>query len=200
MAEACQLVAQEYDTICGPECNPVLCDSGGDFSSPLSQRLNSKNVIVFDPDMSTAVIQAKFDEIWSQQVDDEMGSGRYVLYFEPGTYGSLQEPLMLQIGYYMEVAGLGAVPSEVVINGKVEVYNRCFEQAVPGPDFCVALTSFWRSLSNVKINVVAPTTQTECRKTAMFWAISQASSMRFVEITGGTLSLMDYCSGAFDLT
>lgn len=36
--------------------------------------------------------------------------------------------------------------------------------------------------------------QDHCRATAMFWAISQAATMRRVSIKGGDLSLMDYCS------
>lgn len=36
--------------------------------------------------------------------------------------------------------------------------------------------------------------QDSCRATAMFWAISQAASMRRVNVEGGDMSLMDYCS------
>jgi hypothetical protein len=58
---------------------------------------------------------------------------------------------------------------------------------------CFALNSFWRGLSNLSISIVSKN-QDQCRSTAMFWAISQASSMRRVDIEGGDLSLMDYCS------
>jgi hypothetical protein len=33
----------------------------------------------------------------------------------------------MKVGYNMEVAGLGASPTDVTINGKIEVYNRCLE-------------------------------------------------------------------------
>ena len=46
------------------------------------------NVTIFTPDMPTSEIKAKFDEIHAKQVDNEMGSDRYGLYFMPGTYGS----------------------------------------------------------------------------------------------------------------
>src|SRR3712207_7120040 len=36
--------------------------------------------------------------------------------------------------------------------------------------------------------------QDGCRASANFWAVSQAVSMRRVNISGGTLSLMDYCT------
>ena len=85
------------------------------------------NVIVFDPSMPVDQIQATIDAIHAQQVDDEMGTNRYALLFEPGTYGTDEEPLQLKVGYYTEVAGLGASPTDVTINGKIEVYNRCLE-------------------------------------------------------------------------
>ena len=77
--------------------------------------------IVFDPSMPTEDIQARVDAIAAEQVDDEMGTNRWSLLFRPGTYGTDAEPLQVQVGYYTEVAGLGASPGDVVINGKVEV-------------------------------------------------------------------------------
>ena len=144
------------------------------------------NVMVFDPSMPLSQIQASVDAIASQQVDDEMGSRRYALLFKPGTYGSVANPLIVQVGYYTEVAGLGASPNDVVINGHVDVYNRCLT-----PDNCIALNNFWRSLSNLTINV---TGLSGCRSSGNFWAVSQAAPMRRVDITGGNLTLMDYCT------
>ncbi len=144
------------------------------------------NVLIFDPSMPISQIQAAVDNIATQQVDSEMGSGRYALLFKPGTYGSAATPLTFQVGYYTEVAGLGASPSDVVINGHVDVYNRCLT-----PDNCIALTNFWRSLSNLTINVMG---LSGCRSSGDFWAVSQAAPMRRVKITGGNLTLMDYCT------
>ncbi|HEX3003823.1 MAG TPA: adenylyl cyclase, partial [Angustibacter sp.] len=124
--------------------------------------------------------------IAAQQVDDEMGTGRYALLFAPGTYGSPEHPLVFQVGYYTEVAGLGASPGDVVINGHVDVYNRCL-----AADNCIALNNFWRSLSNLTINVAGAE---GCRASGEFWAVSQAAPMRRVDITGGNLTLMDYCT------
>src|SRR6266496_329227 len=144
------------------------------------------SVKVFDPSMPTSQIQATVDAIANQQVDDEMGTQRYALLFEPGTYGSPANPLILQVGYYTEVAGLGASPTDVTINGHVDVYNRCLS-----PTNCIALVNFWRSLSNLTINVSG---LTGCRASGDFWAVSQAAPMRRVNITGGNLTLMDYCT------
>src|SRR4030095_13979195 len=96
-----------------------------------------------------------------------------------------------KVGYYTEISGLGASPEDVVINGKVEVYNRCLTEG--GTANCLALVNFWRTLSNLSIHVNAAG-QDGCRASANFWAVSQAVSLRRLHISGGTLSLMDYCT------
>ena len=149
------------------------------------------NVIVFDPSMPPGQIQATVDAIYAQQVDAEMGTNRYALLFKPGVYGSAEQPLQLKVGYYTEIAGLGASPTDVTINGKIEVYNRCLEGG--GTSNCVALVNFWRTLSNLTLNINS-LGQDGCRASANFWAVSQAVSMRRLNITGANLSLMDYCT------
>lgn len=143
------------------------------------------NVFVFDPSMPVADIQAKVDAIAAQQVGNEMGSARYALLFTPGTYGSAAEPLNFQVGYYTEVAGLGRDPGDVVINGSAYVRNQCTATG------CIALNNFWRSMSNLTINVTNP--DFGCY-TGQFWAVSQAAPLRRVHVKGQT-TLMDYCTG-----
>jgi hypothetical protein len=142
------------------------------------------NVFVFDPSMPTSQIQATVDAIAAQQVSNEFGTQRYALLFEPGTYGTTADPLNFQVGYYTEVAGLGRSPGDVVINGSVYVRNQCT------PGFCVALTNFWRSLSNLTINVDTP--NFGCYS-GEFWPVSQAAPMRRVAVNGFA-TLMDYCT------
>ena len=149
------------------------------------------NVIVFDPSMPVSDIEKVVNDIHAEQVDDEMGTNRWSLFFKPGTYGTAEDPLQIRVGYTTEVAGLGADPGDVVINGKVESFNRCIRDG--GTSYCVALNNFWRTLSNLTINVNGAG-QDGCRQTANFWAVSQAVSLRRVEVTGGNLSLMDYCT------
>lgn len=149
------------------------------------------NVTVFDPSTPVSEIQAKLDATYTKQVDNEMGTARYAYYFKPGTYGTADQPLQFKVGYYTEIAGLGANPGDVVINGKVEVYNRCLENG--GTSNCLALVNFWRTLSNLSINVNGKG-QDGCRGSANFWAVSQAVSLRRLNVTGGNLSLMDYCT------
>ena len=149
------------------------------------------NVTVFDPSMPIGAIQATLDAANAKQVDNEMGTARYAFLFKPGTYGTAEQPLQIKVGYYTEVSGLGASPTDVVINGKVEVYNRCL--AGDGTSNCLALVNFWRTLSNLSIHVNGAG-QDDCRASANFWAVSQAVPMRRVDVSGGNLSLMDYCT------
>jgi hypothetical protein len=143
------------------------------------------NVMIFDPSMPTSQIQTAVDAIANQQISNQFGTQRYALLFMPGTYGSADTPLNFQVGYYTMVAGLGLSPNDVVINGSIDVYNQC-----AGPNNCVALTNFWRSLSNLTINVTNPTFG--CH-TGEFWAVSQAAPMRRVHVNG-LVTLMDYCT------
>jgi len=142
------------------------------------------NVKIFDPSMSTSEIKAAVDAIAAQQVPNQFGTQRYALLFKPGTYGSAAAPLNFQVGYYTEVAGLGSSPHDVTVNGTIDVYNQCF-----GPGDCTALVNFWRSLSNLTINVAG---KGGCQF-GEFWATSQATSLRRVHVNGFA-TLMDYCS------
>ncbi|MGB3441087.1 MAG: hypothetical protein WBA97_20240 [Actinophytocola sp.] len=145
-----------------------------------------ENVYVFNPGMPQADIQATVDAIADQQTGAEFGPGRYALLFEPGSYGTPAQPLEVRVGYYTEVAGLGAQPGDVQINGRVSVYNQC---QVNGTGNCIALTNFWRSMANLTINVAGGE---GCAAATNFWAVSQAAPMRRVDVNG-KFSLMDYC-------
>ena len=169
----------------------LALSAAGAGSASAAQPGLGPNVIVFDSSMPVSEIQATVDAIHAQQVDAEMGTNRYALLFEPGVYGTAAEPLQMKVGYYTEVAGLGASPMDVTINGKIEVYNRCLEGG--GTSNCVALVNFWRTLSNLTLNINS-LGQDGCRASANFWAVSQAVSMRRLNIGGANLSLMDYCT------
>ena len=143
------------------------------------------NVIIFNPRMPPSEILATVNKIAKQQVESEFGAGRYALLFEPGTYGTTAAPLNFQAGYYTTVAGLGRNPGDVVINGSIDVYNQCYKGT-----YCSALVNFWRSLSNLAINVL--NASFACHS-GEFWAVSQGSPIRRVRVNGFT-TLMDYCS------
>ena len=164
----------------------ALAVTGNAAASPPAAPNFGPNVLVFNPSMSTSQIQTAVDAVSTQQVSNQFGTQRYALLFEPGTYGSSTDPLNFQVGYYTSVAGLGQSPKDVVINGSIDVYNQC------NGGSCIALNNFWRSLSNLTINVTTPNAGCYAGN---FWAVSQAAPMRRVNITGGNLTLMDYCTG-----
>ena len=172
-------------------------------ATPSAPSLGS-NVYVFDPSMAQSQIQAIVNSVAAQQVFNEFGTQRYALLFKPGTYGTKDNPLSFQVGYYTTVAGLGQSPGDVVINGEIEVLNsKC---AGTGPDFgCIGLTNFWRSLSNLTLNVTRSSNTVYvpkpvdgetagCANSNELWAVSQAAPMRRVAINDGLLFLFDYCA------
>jgi hypothetical protein len=162
-------------------------DATAEAAQPMAGHLDfGPNVKIFDPTMPTSEIQATVDAIANQQIDNQFGPQRYALLFKPGTYGSVSAPLNFQVGYYTSVSGLGLSPTDVVINGSVYVRNQCDAYGS-----CTALNNFWRSLSNLTINVTNP--DFGCY-TGEFWAVSQAAPMRRVNVNG-LVTLMDYCTG-----
>jgi hypothetical protein len=149
------------------------------------------NVFVFTPATPLATIQQTLASIATQQVPNQFGTQRYAVLFAPGTYGTAADPLNITVGYYTSIAGLGQNPKQVVINGTIDAFNQCENGDQTN---CTALTNFWRSVSNLTINV---TGTTGCFTGNDMWAVSQAAPMRRVAINGG-LTLMDFCDGSPD--
>jgi Carbohydrate binding module (family 6) len=163
---------------------------GGTPPPPTGGSLGS-NVIVFTPTEPEATIQSQLNSLGTQQNPNQFGTQRYELLFEPGTYGTSASPLDFQVGYYEAVAGLGQNPSQTVINGTIDSYNQC-----PGgvQTNCNATDNFWRSVTNLTINVAG---LTGCFAGDEVWASSQDSPLRRVDINGNT-TLMDFCDGSPD--
>ncbi|MDT7789822.1 MAG: hypothetical protein QOF58_8241 [Pseudonocardiales bacterium] len=133
--------------------------------------------------MPVAQIQARTDAIFAQQDFNEMGTQRYSLLFKPGVYGTPSQPLNVKVGYYTEVAGLGQGPDDVTINGTVTAAGH--------NDGSGALTTFWRSVSNLKIHFISSPND-GCHTSNEMWAVSQAAPMRRVHVEGYT-TFMPYC-------
>ena len=148
---------------------------GQDIASFNSSILGS-NVYLFDPSMNMNDIQVLLDTIFGRQSarNSEFTDGRYALLFKPGNYD-----LDVKVGYYMQVAGLGNSPGDVVINGAVR------SNTLGGS----ILVNFWRAVENMTI---IPS------DTALTWGVSQAAPMRRVHVKGN-LNLFDigYASGGF---
>ena len=162
------------------------------------------NVCVFTDTMSQAAIQKDLDSIATQQVPvaSQFNSQRYAVLFRPGTYGSAGDPLVFQVGYYTQVAGLGAMPQDTVVNGAIDVFNNL---CTAGTQNCNSDDNFWRSLSNLTLNVDLPSSPPAyappvvdafgpgCTNTAEMWSASQAAPIRRA-IVNGSVVFQDYCS------
>ena len=159
---------------------PVSHASDAAESFPLGPQ-----VYIFNPTMPLEQIQQTVDRIAAAQTDNQFGTDRYALLFAPGTYGTRDHPFSFKVGYYTSVAGLGTSPTDVVINGTIQVRNRCSKGA------CNALDNFWRSLSNLTINVSPGDDHCLSDQT---WAASQAAPIRRLQVMGGAFKLFDACS------
>ncbi|MBV9451784.1 MAG: adenylyl cyclase [Streptosporangiaceae bacterium] len=162
------------------------------------------NVCVFSDTMSQTTIQADLDPIATQQVPSasQFDDQRYAVFFQPGTYGSAANPLVFQVGYYTQVAGLGRMPQDTVVNGAIDVFNNL---CTAGTSDCNSDVNFWRSLSNLTLNVDLPSSPpayapppgdpfgTGCTNSAEMWSVSQAAPIRRA-IINGSVVFQDYCA------
>jgi hypothetical protein len=162
------------------------------------------DVCVFNDTMSQATIQNDLNNIAIQQVPvgSQFDSQRYAIFFRPGTYGSAADPLVFQVGYYTEVAGLGLMPQDTVIDGAIDVFNNL---CTAGTNNCNSDDNFWRSLSNLTLNVDLPSSPptyeppivdpygTTCTNGAEMWSASQAAPIRRA-IINGSVTFQDYCA------
>jgi hypothetical protein len=133
------------------------------LSSALAQTPDfGPNVAVFSPSTPTATIQAEIDRIYAIQQHNEFGAQRNAFLFLPGDYH-----LDIPIGFYTEVAGLGATPDATHMSGNVHV------DAASRRNNNNATTTFWRSAENFSVTPTGGTMQ---------WAVSQAVAMRRLHI------------------
>jgi hypothetical protein len=121
-----------------------------------------RNVLVFDPSMGDAAIQAQIDAVFAVQESNQFGTERYALAFKPGTYN-----VEINVGFYTHVLGLGDSPEDVVINGHVTVDAQWFDGN--------GTQDFWRAAEN--LTIVPPDGLDR-------WAVAQAAPMRRVHVKG----------------
>ncbi|GAB3396014.1 RICIN domain-containing protein [Humibacter soli] len=200
-----------------PSGSTAGCQPDASYTAPTAPDFGP-NVVIVDPGMTTAQINAKLAAVSNE---DEFSSNRHQVYFLPGTYGcgtnttnsgpnAATDIVNANVGFYESVAGLGASPTDVTINGALHVdavqssATEPWNSPSPG-----SLDNFWRSLSNVKINPIQePVGEDASRQfpegiadpNTMRWSVSQAAPLRRVDIAGN-LTLMGrfdaYASGGF---
>ena len=120
------------------------------------------NVMVFDPTMPPAAIQAKLDSVFKIQESNQFGSERYAFLFKPGSYA-----VDANIGFYTQIQGLGPLPDDVLIKGNVRAEADWFHDN--------GTCNFWRGAENLSVVPKDGTNR---------WAVSQAAPFRRMHIQG----------------
>jgi hypothetical protein len=132
------------------------------------------HVLLFEPDQNGA--QERIQVVFKEQERAQFGSGRYALLFKPGRY-----PLDVPVGFFTQVAGLGALPGEVTIAGQVWTDAAWMNRN--------ATCNFWRTVENITV---------EPPGRVNMWAVSQAAPLRRTHIKGDLhLSSGGWSSGGF---
>lgn len=134
------------------------------------------NVLVFDPAMSAAAIQAKLDTVFRAQERAHFTDARHAILFKPGRYA-----VDVNVGFFTQVAGLGIRPDDVTIEGHIHAEADWADG--------MALVNFWRSVENCAVR--PPDGRDR-------WAVSQAAPYRRMHLYGD-LALDDggWSSGGF---
>jgi len=120
------------------------------------------NVLVFSPSMPAAEMQRKIDAVYAAQEHSEFGTQRNAILFLPGEYH-----LDVPVGFYTQIAGLGATPDAVHITGNVHA-----DASLPRNN---ATCTFWRGVEGFSVTPAGGTMQ---------WAVSQAVFFRRMHVEG----------------
>lgn len=153
--------------------SPVAAARGGrdEFDPDLGP-----NVVIVDPAMSTAAVQARLDAIFAEQERAHFTDRRRAVLFKPGRYSA-----DINVGFFTQVAGLGALPEDVVIDGHVHAEADWAKG--------MALVNFWRGVENMSVRPPDGADR---------WAVSQAAPYRRMHLAAD-LALDDggWSSGGF---
>lgn len=119
---------------------------------------------VDNADENQKIVDEIFKEVGGfTQTEDVIGqfsNKRYVIMFMPGVH-----PTKVNVGFYTQVLGLGKTPTDTQVTN-VTSPNGSHSSTLG------ALCNFWRGVENLMVN------------DNMTWAVSQAVSLRRMEIKG----------------
>ena len=133
------------------------------------------NVLIFDPATAAADIRAKLAPISAKMEANQFGSERYAILFKPGTYD-----VSFNVGFYMQVCGLGRNPDDTVITGRISASAQWMGRN--------ATCNFWRAAENFYAS----------NNRGMLFAVSQGTMMRRLHVAHSlTLAEDGWSSGGF---
>lgn len=141
--------------------------------------LLGENVYVFSPEDDPAAVNEVLAKLYLKQEANQFGKERYSVYFMPGEY---DDSIEVNIGYYMQVAGLGVLPTDTKLP-MLQCTARWLGDALNHNATC----NFWRGVENLEL------------KSNTMWAVSQATFMRRMQIDGNLYLHDEYgwASGGF---
>lgn len=157
----------------------------GDKESELSeavsmeQEIFGENVYIYSPADDPKEVNQELFSMYLKQETAQFDNRRYAVMFKPGEYS---EEIEVNVGFYMDVMGLGQTPVETTLQK-----FQCTAQWLGDDSNHNATCNFWRGVSNLQIN------------SDVMWAVSQATFMRRMQINGN-LALHDnygWSSGGF---
>ncbi len=137
---------------------------------------------VFDPSTPAAEIQSTMDSITEQMRTNQFGRERHAVLFKPGTY-----EVDIDLRFYTQIAGLGLLPGDVVLNGHVRVEADWLSQGDDPNYKGNATQNFWRGAENLTVD--NPDGQIER------WAVSQAAPYRRIDLRTVEMQLWDGYEG-----
>ena len=162
---------------------PVVAGKEGALSAPQSLELDlfGPNAYIFHPNDSKEEMKQLMDTITKEMANGriaQFSQKRIAFLFKPGNYDWLQ----FENGFYMQVAGLGKLPSDTKID-KVYVTTDWLGNKN-------ATCNFWRAMENVSI--------LNKDGEMLIYGISQAAPLRRLMIHGDiNLDMGGWSSGGF---
>ncbi|MFQ9516347.1 MAG: leucine-rich repeat protein [Eubacterium sp.] len=146
-------------------------DNKGKLSEPASLEISmfgSDVYIINETDDLNQVYETE-NQIFQKQWHDQFGNGRYTFAFKSGDYSAMEQDAF-NVGYYMQVIGLGKTPYDVRLK------NIKAPAALSGGN---VTCNFWVNLENVTI---ADTGETDFWEDSFKWSVSQAAPARRLNV------------------
>ena len=129
--------------------------------------LFGENTLIFSPTDDKALVGKEINDVHDQMFGKEFSPNRYAVLFKPGDY---LDAGLLNVPFYMQIAGLGKTPYEVKLSNL-----HTPPHLANGNGTC----TFWRSAEN--FSVIGPETYEE--NETFKWAVSQAAPLRRIYST-----------------
>ncbi|MCR5755079.1 MAG: sialidase [Acetatifactor sp.] len=157
----------------------------GEVESEPSERYSEEmeifgeNIYIFSPKDNAETVNGELKRLFMRMERAQFDDRRYAVMFKPGVY---DESIETKMGFYMDVMGLGFLPTDTVIPN----FN-CPATWLGDAGNHNATCNFWRGVSNLTVD------------DNVMWAVSQATFMRRMQINGN-LYLHDnngWSSGGF---